>query len=205
MKILALELSSSVGSIAWLDDAMAPSTTTFANDRKHSGLFFDNLERCLARFGNPGLIVVGLGPGSYAGTRIAIATAIGLQTASRARLIGLPSICAIESDAAIYAVVGDARRQSFFFAQVQNRACLADAVLCSESELSQKLAAFEGEVFTTEPLPAFPRAIVSRPTARILAELARIAPEETATRPLEPIYLREPHITQSKVPFLFPK
>jgi tRNA A37 threonylcarbamoyladenosine modification protein TsaB len=81
MKILALELSSSIGSIAWIDDAADPFSTTFANDRKHSGLFFENLERCLLRFGNPELIVVGLGPGSYAGTRIAIATAIGLEAA----------------------------------------------------------------------------------------------------------------------------
>src|SRR6266852_6074903 len=97
MKVLALELSSAQGIIAWLDGESDPFAVTFSNDRKHSGLFFENLQCCSRQFGAPDLIVVGLGPGSYAGVRIAIAAAIGLRTASNARLIGLPSICAMET------------------------------------------------------------------------------------------------------------
>ena len=204
MKILGLELSSSIGSIAWIDDAADPFSTTFANDRKHSGLFFENLERCLLRFGNPELIVVGLGPGSYAGTRIAIATAIGLEAATGARLLGLPSICAIDSDAETYAVIGDARRQTFFFAEVRDRSCVTDSILLSEAELNDRLQSFDGAVFTTEPLPAFPSATVSRPSAFLLAQLAQRSPQRSLSAPLEPIYLREPHITQAKVPVSLP-
>ena len=200
MKILALELSSSLGSIAWTDEAAEPFSTTFANDRKHSGLFFENLQRCLTQFGNPEVIVVGLGPGSYAGTRIAIATAIGLEAATSARVLGLPSICAIDSDAEAYGVIGDARRQTFFFLEVRDRHCVNDAILLTESELNERLPPFAGPVFTTEPLPAFPRAIVSRPSALLLAQLAQRPPEGSLGAPLEPIYLREPHITKAKVP-----
>src|SRR5436190_23332430 len=46
MKILALELSSGQGSIAWLEDGRDNFVRTFANDRKHSGLFFENLQLC---------------------------------------------------------------------------------------------------------------------------------------------------------------
>lgn len=67
MKILALELSSGRGSLAWLEKDREPFVCSFANDRKHSGLFFENLQRCSRKFGAPDVIVVGLGPGSYAG------------------------------------------------------------------------------------------------------------------------------------------
>ena len=113
MNILALELSSSHGSIAWMAEKKDAVMSAFANDRKHSGLFFENLHRFSQRFGRPDTIVVGLGPGSYAGTRIAIAAAIGLQSAFDCQLFGLPSICAIETEANQYFGVGDARRQSF--------------------------------------------------------------------------------------------
>jgi tRNA A37 threonylcarbamoyladenosine modification protein TsaB len=67
MKILALELSTARGSIAWLEEDGDVSIRTFANNRKHSGLFFENLQSYRREFGPPNIIIVGLGPGSYAG------------------------------------------------------------------------------------------------------------------------------------------
>ena len=119
MKILALELSTARGSFAWLDGE-TELARDWPNDRKNSAVFFENLDNVVKKFGAAQIIVVGLGPGSYAGTRIAISAAIGLQVASGARLIGLPSICAIE--AADYCVIGDARRKSFFFAHICSNA-----------------------------------------------------------------------------------
>src|SRR5216110_546634 len=115
MKTLALELSSARGSLALLGDenvdlaggassAKEAFSREWPNDRKNSGPFFEYLAEVQKQFGNPDTIIVGLGPGSYAGTRIAISAAIGLQTASQARLIGFPSICAIECDTAEYCV-----------------------------------------------------------------------------------------------------
>ena len=199
MKILALELSSTVGSIACVDEGETVFTAEFANDRKHSGLFFGNLEDCLRSVGNSDQIVVGLGPGSYAGTRIAIAAAIGLQAAWAVALVGAPSICALPTGDDTYAVIGDARRQSFFFAVVQDRRLIDVPVLLSADELDRRLTTFSHRVFTTEPLPQFPRVDVRRAAARVLAEIARRGDFVTAHVPLEPIYLREPHITQPKV------
>ena len=87
MKILALELSTACGSLAWLDEDAAGFSHDWPNDRKDSGAFFENLADVTKKFGPPETIIVGLGPGSYAGTRIAISAAIGLQVSSRARLI----------------------------------------------------------------------------------------------------------------------
>src|ERR1700692_4636591 len=107
MKILALELSSACGNLAFLG-GKTEFLREWPNDRKNSGPFFEYLAEVQKELGKPETIIVGLGPGSYAGTRIAISAAIGLQAASRTRLIGFPSICAIECDTAEYCVIGDA-------------------------------------------------------------------------------------------------
>src|SRR5207248_3072940 len=97
MKILALELSTAQGSLALLMNDIE-LTREWPNDRKNSGTFIKELSDMIKQFGEPGLIVVGLGPGSYAGTRIAISAALGLQLSSGARLLGYPSICSMDSE-----------------------------------------------------------------------------------------------------------
>lgn len=199
MKILAIDLSTRRGTIAWAEATADISEVAFPNDRKHSGLFFENLQQTLQRFGKPELIAVGLGPGSYAGTRIAIATATGLQAATGARLLGLSSMRAFESDAGEYIVIGDARRQSFFFTRVTQRKCVEGPLLCTRDELLSRLAGSPHPVFASEKIADFPGLTLDNPSARLLAEIAREMPETSASEPLEPIYLREPHITHPKI------
>jgi hypothetical protein len=62
MKILALELSTSRGSLAWLDGEIE-FTREWPNDRKNSAAFFENLQAVRRKFGAPETIIVGLGPG----------------------------------------------------------------------------------------------------------------------------------------------
>jgi len=200
VKILALELSTTRGSLAWLDEDTADLTRDWRNDRKNSGALFENLADVTGKLGPPDTIIVGLGPGSYAGTRIAISAAIGLQVSSSARLIGFPSICAMDSDAQEYTVIGDARRNSFFFAHIRANNLVQDPTLFSESELRSNLDKIEitTPVFTSDPLPQFARAALRFPSAIVLARLAR-EPQRSFSLPLlEPIYLREPHITIPK-------
>src|SRR5258707_13560283 len=111
MKTLALELSTSRGSLAWLDGEIE-FTRGWPNDRKYSAAFFENLQAMRRKFGVPETIVVGLGPGSYAGTRIAISAAIGIQLACEARLSGYPSICAMECSRQAYGAIVDHGMQS---------------------------------------------------------------------------------------------
>lgn len=200
MSTLALELSTLRGSLAWLDEGITDFVREWPNDRKTSALFFENLHAATEKFGAPDTIIVGLGPGSYAGTRIAISAAIGLQVSSGAHLIGFPSICAMECDAHEYCVIGDARRKSFFFAHVRANHLVDGPILFSESELKLKLDAIgiEMPVFTSDSLPQFGRAEVRFPSARLLAKLAREPQRSFSLPPLEPIYLREPHITMPK-------
>jgi tRNA threonylcarbamoyladenosine biosynthesis protein TsaB len=199
MKILAFELSTSCGSLAWLDGEIEFSGE-WPNDRKNSAAFFENLQEVRRKFGAPETITVGLGPGSYAGTRIAISAAIGIQLSCDARLIGYPSICAMECDAREYYVIGDARRKSFFFARILKNEVIEGPTLFPELELKAKLKSLDSAtpVFFSELLPQFHRPVTSFPSALILARLAKEPRRRFCLPPLEPIYLREPHITMPK-------
>jgi tRNA threonylcarbamoyladenosine biosynthesis protein TsaB len=196
MTTLAFELSSRQGSIALLENGEALCERSFPNDRKDSGAFFENVEVCLKRFGAPEKIVVGLGPGSYAGVRIALASAIGLRTAVGAKVLGIASICALDVEARDYCVIGDARRQSFYLARISAGRLMEGPTLFSADDLQARITEATTPVYSSETLPQFPRANLAYPTARRLAELARFQSAEIDdSRPLEPIYLREPHIT----------
>src|SRR6266403_6094101 len=152
MKILALELSTARGSLAWLDNDDLELAREWHNDRKNSAALFENLDAVTKKFGAPETIIVGLGPGSYAGTRIAISAATGLEFSSGARLIGFPSICAMESNAQEYSVIGDARRKSFFFARIRANNLVQGPTLFAEWELKSKLDTIEiaTPVFTSD-------------------------------------------------------
>jgi tRNA threonylcarbamoyladenosine biosynthesis protein TsaB len=196
MKTLALELSTARGSLAWLDGQIE-FTREWPNDRKNSAAFFENLEAVRGKFGPPETIIVGLGPGSYAGTRIAISAAIGMQFSCGVHLIGWPSICAMESNAYEYCVIGDARRKSFFFARTFRNELVERPMLFSELDLKAKLESLEPPipVYCSEPLPEFDRLVMCFPSALVLGRLAEEPQRSFFLPPLEPIYLREPHIT----------
>jgi tRNA threonylcarbamoyladenosine biosynthesis protein TsaB len=199
MKILALELSTAHGSLAWLEGEVE-FVSEWPNDRKNSAAFFENLQVVRKEFGAPETIIVGLGPGSYAGTRIAISAAIGIQLCSGARLIGWPSICAMRSDAEKYWVVGDARRKSFFVACTLRNELIEGPTLLSGPELIAKLESFDPTipVFSSEILPQFRQLVIHFPSALVLARLAEKPRYSFFLPPLEPIYLREPYVTLPK-------
>ncbi|HEY5036591.1 MAG TPA: hypothetical protein VII74_05620, partial [Chthoniobacterales bacterium] len=168
MKILALELSTALGSIAFRSEDEPLLVRQFPADRKDSGLFYENLSAIRQECGLPERIVVGLGPGSYAGIRIAIATAIGLGAANSAELVGLPSICALECPA--YRVVGDARQSSYFWAKIKDGNCIGGPELMSEEELRARLREpSDLPVFSSQPLPQLAEVVCAYPDAGILA------------------------------------
>src|SRR5436190_1459166 len=112
------------------EDDQVLAATEWENDRRVSAPFFRALSEAIRTHGSPKAIVVGLGPGSYTGTRIAISAAVGLQIATGAELTGLPSVTALSSEQR-YAVVGDAKRQSFFFVRIDNNSMLSSPELLS--------------------------------------------------------------------------
>ena len=85
MTILAIDTSTSRGSVALLVDGELRLDETFTADRSHSASLFAVLERARGLVPTIDVVAVGLGPGSYAGVRIAIAAAMGLELGLGAR------------------------------------------------------------------------------------------------------------------------
>ena len=89
-------------------------------------------------------IVIGTGPGSFAGVRSAIAFATGFAIGSPCEVLGLPSPCAIAGQilgelppsGKRLAVVGDARRGKFWIALFDGFSLLRDVFLATRQELS---------------------------------------------------------------------
>jgi len=195
MTILAIDTSTNHGTVALLVDGELRLDETFIADRRTSAALFPVLERALAAAPRVDQVAIGLGPGSYAGVRIAIAAALGLKLGCGAQ----PSVAALETDAADYLAIGDARRDTFYFTHVERGICAAGPLLATAEELRTLLAAHPAlPVFSSATLPDFPSAQIALPSAARLARLAHAARGITATGDLEPIYLREPHITQPK-------
>lgn len=201
MTILAIETSTHQGSVAVLHDGQIIFSESCGAGRSHSSLLFAVLERAIKAVPEPARIdqiAVGLGPGSYAGVRIAISAATGFSLATGAALVGLPSIVALgEGD---YIALGDARRESFYFALVRGGECVEGPLLLSAEELAEKLATNTLPVIASEEITAvLPCAIeLCYPCAERLAKLAAEGRSIMLRGDLEPIYLREAHITVAK-------
>ena len=199
--ILAIDTSTPRGSIALLKDGRLILDEVFACDRSQSSDLYLLLAKVREIAPVLTTIAVGIGPGSYAGVRISIATALGLSLSCGAELLGLASVAALETDAVEYFAIGDARRGTFYYSRVCGRVCVDEPQLLDAAALAEKLAtAPELPVFTTVALPAFPRAVIVMPSARKLAQLAAEGKGILARGDFEPLYLREPYITHPKQP-----
>ena len=195
MLMLALETSTPRGGVALFRGHELLFSETFTANRSHSSELFAVIERALAGGARPERIVVGLGPGSYAGVRIAIAAAIGLSIATGAELLGIPSVAAL--DAGEYLAVGDARRGAWSFAHVRDGQMLAGPILLSREELDARLTGSSLPVYSSEELN-LPGLQLRFPLAERLGRLAADGLGIHARGVLEPLYLREPHITTPK-------
>ena len=145
-------------------------------------------------------VLVGQGPGSFAGIRAALAFAQGLalgNTKKTTQVVGLPSTLALSRDGAHTAVVGDARRDRFWVVVYEGVTCVKDFTLVSKDELASTVpehcAVVTPDGARIEPLL---QALFAHhykgsltPLAARLAEVAVAHPELLKPEPL-PIYLQ---------------
>ena len=80
-------------------------------------------------------IVVGTGPGSFAGIRSALAFAQGYALGTKCEVLGLPSACALADEGRL-AVVGDARQGKFWIALFDGFKLEKDVFQVDRGELS---------------------------------------------------------------------
>ncbi len=156
------------------------------------GLSLDGVER----------IVVGTGPGSFAGIRSALAFAMGCALGSKCEVMGLPSPCAVAAQ--VYAggegfplaVVGDARRGKLWIALFDGLklACPVFQVekgsLAARVPLSAKVATPDEERIGALLAETFEGRYIGgvKPTSEGLRRFAEANPSALAREPL-PIYL----------------
>ena len=127
---------------------------------------------------------------------MAIAAATGLGLALGLEPVAVPSVCAYDVETTSFHAIGDARRGAFYYTEMQAGRCMRGPEICDEDEVHSRLAGHaDWPVFSAGSLAKFPMAqpAVTR-AARLLT-----APLEDISRSLEPIYLREPHITRPRV------
>lgn len=206
--ILALDLSTAHGSIAVVrgDDVLFRST--FQSERSHNAQVFAPLREALAAAGDELTgIVIGNGPGSYTGVRIAIAAAQGIALSRDVWCVGWSSLGAPDVDDApgSYPIIGDARRQSFYLARVEAGRLLPDLEIVSTDVARERVADGEGWLTFDEKPPLGLTALrCARPDAAKLAKIVQgLSADELAAliaQPLIPHYLAEAFITMPKRP-----
>ncbi|HRJ10645.1 MAG TPA: hypothetical protein PLP58_18840, partial [Prosthecobacter sp.] len=113
--VLALDLSTPRGVIAVTCGAAVLFEAAFVSERSHNARLFAPLAEALAVIGERrARMVVGTGPGSYTGVRIAIAAAQGVAVSRGWTVAGLPTLACAPG----CRVLGDARRGFFYIAAV---------------------------------------------------------------------------------------
>lgn len=189
---------------------------SFESDRHHNAALFEPLSGLLeGHDANAiGLVLVGSGPGSYSGTRVGIAAAQGIAMAAPCPAVAVPSILAVPSaiEGGRCLVIGDARRGSYWFAEIETRRLVRAPQVTDEEGLRDVVAAHVAEnlpVISFEgaerlPLPAMEKAAVrveAPSAARLWRAWQASEPaqrEAWSAEPPQPIYLKPPHITPAK-------
>ncbi|MES2996277.1 MAG: tRNA (adenosine(37)-N6)-threonylcarbamoyltransferase complex dimerization subunit type 1 TsaB [Verrucomicrobiota bacterium] len=214
--IVALETSTPFASVALKPATGEISRRSFHSDRNHNSLLFAPLAELLHGISPEeiGLVLVGSGPGSYSGTRAGIAAAQGIALAAGCPCIALPSILAVpQADAGIpFRAIGDARRGTFWFAEMMGSQLTKEPLLCDATQLTAELeaaAAAKIPVISFEEPRRFPvdpilaeSIRVEFPDAARLLRAWQTSSGECRSRWLsaipQPIYLKPPHVTPGK-------
>jgi tRNA threonylcarbamoyl adenosine modification protein YeaZ len=185
VKSLLIENSTESGSVAVADEGEVLIRREFSK----SGKLSLAVQELFQELGAPDEIIVGIGPGSYTGLRVAAATAIGLQLALGCPAFGCPSVLGYE--AVSYHVVGDAKLGSVFLASIEDKQLIQNPQLLSTEEFRSLLPTLgDRPIFSIGPIPSHAYLPVLRPRAEYLLRC------RDSFRPaLEPIYLKEPHVT----------
>jgi len=203
--VLALELSTACGSVAVVDGDTVLFETTFQAKRSHNAQVFGPLKDALQVAGTAlSGVVVGVGPGSYTGVRIAIAAAQGIGLSRQVPVVGCNSLVAA-TDELDFGVVGDARRGRWYVATIRNGQLEPTIAIVKPEDLTEAMAqkslSYWLSCDSTAPtiLPNLP---LAQPNATRLARRAAQWHENkwTAqqTMSLEPTYLEGAFITQAK-------
>lgn len=202
MNILAIETSLAQASLCLYTEGKLAYSAEWTAERNHDAHLFPALELALSALGQSSLdyILVGAGPGSYGGVRVALAAAIGISTVRGGKLVSLCSWQGLAPQDC--AIISDARRGGWTVYRPGQEICVMPP--------AQLLQAVEDGllVYTIESEECLQKAGLTAvrynllPTAGGLVDawlkLPQEEREQLEQKPAEPIYVRPPHITEAK-------
>lgn len=209
--ILAIDTAGELTGLAlWADGLVAE--TTWRSERRQTAELLPRLAHLLGESGRAfdevaGLVVV-TGPGSFNGIRVGIATAQGFALARQLPLVGVSllegmawpyravgrvgSIVRAGRDYAVALFQGEGTGIATVLAPTIVSAAQTASVLTGCQVVVSAVGALDG---VTSPVVV---GIAAQPRPSVIAELGAARLRAGMAGPVEPLYLRAPHITQPK-------
>ena len=220
MKILALEFSSPQRSVAVVQErtdagpfCLGEAIETGAGSTNVLGLVEQALRQAQTKRAQIECLVVGLGPGSYNGIRLAIALAQGWQLARPVKLLGISTAECLAAEAQAEGILGrvqvviDAQRNEFYLAgyelnaEAQREVEPLHLATLPDVQARQQTG---GILIGPEVANWFPGSRVLFPRAATLGHLARGRTGFVPGERLEPIYLRATQFVKAPPPRIVP-
>jgi len=176
MKLLAIDTSTDYLSVAVMDGAKTLARIHRKVPRSHSSLLMPTIDSCLtgARLGlaKIGAIAVSIGPGSFTGLRIGVATVKGLAFVTKTPIVAVPTLDAIAENGrkicGILCTVLDARKGKVYACIYRSDGKtvkkLSKYLLLPMQELLSKLERYETVAFLGDFAE---RAAAMRPGAKV--------------------------------------
>lgn len=218
MRILAIDTSTAIGSVALLDEATPFAQVSEAVPQRHLEWLAPAIQRLLAGAGRqPGhveAVAVATGPGSFTSLRIGIATALVWARAQNIPIVGVPTLEAmamsVEASGLVCPML-DARRGEVSAALFQRDGTLTrvmDVMLASMDVLLKRLPTGSPIIFMGDALVRYASSVqAQRPDAVLISPegqsplavaVGRLAWERLSAGErddpysLRPIYVRPP-------------
>lgn len=202
MNIIAIECSHPKASLCLMRDGVIARTIEWETARNHDSYLFPGLEAILEELQDDEIdvILVGAGPGSYGGVRVAIAAASGISMVKGGKLAAIDSWAALAGDSKL--IISDAKRGGWTLRQLNGAIevhSLEEMLQLQESgkqfytlETAETLESQGLHAEQYELVPAAQGLIET--WSKMSAEEQQVICEQAAS----PIYVRPPHITKAK-------
>jgi tRNA threonylcarbamoyladenosine biosynthesis protein TsaB len=221
VRVAAIDTSTALGSVALLDDGRVVAEDARRVSNAHGESLLPMVSALFERVGwTPASVTrwgVGVGPGSFTGCRIGVATVKGIAMATGAAIVGVTSLEALafglDGDHLVVSVVPGGKGELYVQASRGDRVVLA-ATHVRIGDIPSRIAALEPEgrvvvageaAATVDWSPLGDRVSLrvdaphDAPRAAVVGRIALSRAPEDADA-LEPLYVRPPEITVSKGP-----
>lgn len=202
MNILAIETSTPTASLCLSQNGVVTYSTEWTTPRNHDAYLFPALQEAMNKLGDtsPDLILIGAGPGSYGGVRVALAAAVGISTVKGCDTVAICSWLGLAAPG--IGIISDAKRGGWTLLRPSGDICVLTLEQLKEEQANGlKIATIE-EADLVKKYEISVLCSSLKPTASGLIHawntLTQEQKDKLKATPPEPIYVRPPHITEAK-------